>query len=77
MSAAPRQPRRAGAAGAPERPSAADIPARHRAKLTRLLRMMERESWDRERERRRRHEDILRKWPPLWGSGGKQTGAGR
>jgi hypothetical protein len=38
---------------------------------------MERENWDRERERRRRHEAILSKWPPLWGSGEKHGGPGR
>jgi hypothetical protein len=66
MSAPRRQAARTAAAAGRERPPAADLPARHRAKLARLLRMMERESWDRERERRRRHEDLLRKWPPLW-----------
>jgi hypothetical protein len=66
-------PRRAGASKGSDRPSIADLPARHRAKLARLLRMMERENWDRERERRRRHEEMLRKWPPLWG-GGKTPG---
>ena len=77
MSGEPRQPRRPGAVAAPDRSSVADLPPRHRAKLARLLRMMERENWDRERERRRRHEAILRKWPPLWGSGGQQGGSGR
>jgi len=70
-------PRRAGAGKASERPPIADLPARHRAKLARLLRMMERESWDRERERRRRHEEMLRKWPPLWGRGGTPGGPDR
>jgi hypothetical protein len=77
MSAKARKPGRAGAAAATGRAPAADLPARHRAKLARLLRMMERENWDRERERLRRHEAILRKWPPLWGADGKQDGAGR
>jgi hypothetical protein len=61
-----RKPAKTAASASRDRPPPADLPARHRAKLARLLRMMERESWDRERERRRRHEDILRKWPPLW-----------
>jgi hypothetical protein len=77
MSGKARKPARAGAAAATDRPPVADLPARHRAKLARLLRMMERENWDRERERLRRHEAILRKWPPLWGAGEKRDGAGR
>ena len=74
MSTAPER-RGSGAVASTGRLSIADLPARHRAKLARLLRMMERENWDRERERRRRHEEILRRWPPLWG--GRQEGAGR
>jgi hypothetical protein len=66
MSASRRPAARNAAPASRDRPPPVDLPARHRAKLARLLRMMERESWDRERERRRRHEDILRKWPPLW-----------
>ncbi|HJZ62243.1 MAG TPA: hypothetical protein VKD47_08815 [Miltoncostaeaceae bacterium] len=38
----------------------------HRARLARLLRRLEREAFDRDRERRRRHEAVLRRWPALW-----------
>ena len=61
MSAEPRPGR---AVPAADRASVADLPARHRAKIARLLRMMERENWDRERERRRRHAALLSKWAP-------------
>jgi hypothetical protein len=37
-----------------------------RAALGRRLRRLEREAWDRERERRRRHEALLRRWPARW-----------
>ena len=44
----------------------ADAPPAARAALGRTLRRLEREAWDRERERRRRHADLLRRWPAQW-----------
>ena len=44
----------------------ADAPPDARAALGRRLRRLEREAWDRERERRRRHAELLRRWPPEW-----------
>jgi hypothetical protein len=58
-----------GARAAEEAPPAlrlADAPQAARADLGRRLRRLEREAWDRERERRRRHADLLRRWPPQW-----------
>jgi hypothetical protein len=41
-------------------------PAPTRARIARLLRRLEREAFDRDRERRRRHEAVLGRWPALW-----------
>jgi hypothetical protein len=63
MTASPEPVRADGAGGG--LPLAGAPPAQ-RAALGRALRRLEREAWDRERERRRRHQAILRRWPRLW-----------
>jgi hypothetical protein len=59
-----------GAHGLPREPHPpgpiALAPPGARADLGRRLRRLEREAWDRERERRRRHEALLRRWPAQW-----------